>query len=244
MKGKVIKKLYAIDGTCSGGCVDWPASKYGPYPNSNVKRLYKEYWSEVHGGLWEGPKHGVTGYGSTAIVFSVVDKVCEHFKRFATSEDRDACKSESFKVYLLGWSRGGVIAVEVARSLLRVGCFNKTKIPVEWIGLFDAVNQTYPSWDDPNLPENVKVVSHAKKSDNGRNLWGWGLKVFPGMDYTSSAGKVYEKKFWKEPRSSNDKKEPTSHGEIGLGWSVGQWSNGDDAIRWMRDEVSTHTDLL
>jgi len=68
--------------------------------------------------------------------------------------------------------------------------------------------------------------------------------VYPDVDYSSNEGTVSVKKFWKEPKYDRAEKEATTHGDIGVGWSGGKWSNGEDALNWMISQASNHSELL
>ena len=143
-------------------------------------------------------------------------------------------KNDELAVFLFGWSRGGVIAVEIERLLENPGCLgvnecegkNKfEEVGVQWIGLFDAVNQTnHKGWSNTTLPQNIYKVSHAIKSTT---QW-----LFPTMKY--KGGKVKNKIFYKEDGNR------TTHADIGLGWKY-FWRdkeyNSREPVEWMLFEA-------
>jgi RHS repeat-associated protein len=229
--GKTIKKLYA-DGTCSGGCVDWIGQGSGPFQNSNVKRFYEKVLSDAKGhvctnGYCEGPKFARDGSDALEIMSKVYEKICED-----TFAAKDKC--DKLEIYLLGWSRGSTIVVQVAKRLgARCSRIKENgngldyiEGPViKWVGLFDAVNQTnFSNWGDLALPNNIEKASHAKKTSQ-HYLYNI---IFWTMNYT---GNINNKSFTKSNGVN------TTHSDIGNGWldQSGNWNN--DVLNWMISEA-------
>lgn len=148
------ESLYAIDGTWFD--VD---AKTDPYSNvSNFRQNSKEEPKYYYGGpgATAGPvgslNGGAFGAGGNAIANDVYKQACEDF-----------CKGHC-KINLVGWSRGAVIAMEVAERLNTSGCScQRGPIPVNFVGLYDAVDMMPGRWTH-SVPGNVKYFSHAIKT--------------------------------------------------------------------------------
>ncbi len=113
LKGKTIKKLYAIDGTCSGGCNDWVGYLNGSMvapPRTNVADFVQQRPSGVLAQRWHGPTQARTGSDAITKMHDVVMTICSDYVNAVNDCD-------TLKIYLVGWSRGGVIAVQTARTL-------------------------------------------------------------------------------------------------------------------------------
>ncbi len=110
---------------------------------------------------WRGPWDGPGGGDSYFIALSVKKQICK---------DYCANSSAEFKINLTGWSRGACIAAEVARLLNDVGCDcgcgRESPIPVNWVGLFDAVAMTPGGWVPRSVPPNVAHFNHAVKTSH------------------------------------------------------------------------------
>jgi RHS repeat-associated protein len=136
--------LYAVDGTWSDAD-----------DHFNTKRFYDRVKETKY--YWEGPNCGVTGLDASSIFRGVKAHIC-----------RDFCNDHSITINLVGWSRGGVIVMEVAEELQDDGCCcsdGKIYYPnVNWMGLFDAVDMTVTWGWANNITSNVKNASHVKKS--------------------------------------------------------------------------------
>jgi hypothetical protein len=82
--------------------------------------------------------------------------------------DYCAAGGKDFTVNLTGWSRGAVAAVWVAEMLNDLGCDcpcgKQRPVPVNWIGLFDAVNMAWVEPPPASIPPNVAHFYHAVKT--------------------------------------------------------------------------------
>ena len=146
--------FYAIDGTWTDA-----TDKSNPWFLSVMTR-------ESPARYFRGPYDGPSGLDSGWIALHVWKRVCE---------DYCAADGNNFTVNFTGWSRGAVAAVAVAQLLNDVGCncgcgwprgwFGgwKKPIPVNWVGLFDAVKQT-PVMLSKSVPPNVANFYHAVKT--------------------------------------------------------------------------------
>jgi len=134
--------LYAIDGT-------------GPSDNEAYARDFTaSFCRRVHLKLgferswyWRGP--GLSGGGTSVIVDTVFRRVMN---------DRH-CRPETTDqpIHLVGYSRGGLACVEVARRLER------QRVPVRALFLFDAVDRCRDI-DGSRIPANVEAVYHARRN--------------------------------------------------------------------------------
>jgi hypothetical protein len=138
---------------------------------------------------------------------------------------QDYCASggdPNFTVNLTGWSRGAVAAVQVAKLLNDVGCNCgcgwKKPIPVNWIGLFDAVKMT-PVPLTGSVPPNVAHFYHAIKTSTSQ----W---YFPTLHYGSGIEhKVYN---YQPPLL-------TSHSDVGESVAKGSIN---DAYPWIEESAT------
>ena len=135
----------------------------------------------------------------------------------------------------MGWSRGAVTVVYVARQLEK-GCYNPVKgtvsvaVSVKWLGMIDAVNQTnHSNWSDTTLPANVQVASHAKKSGQQSYVNPYGY-VFPTLNYVGAAMK-YNRIFYKEDSST------TTHNEMGVGWALAGGGLSNKVLDWLKNQA-------
>lgn len=137
-------------------------------------------------------------------------------------------------VNLVGWSRGAFTALVVAHRLWTDGCdcsqglfrwfFESERerpIPVNWMGLFDAVDMSPipqdPHSSDPDLvvvPPNVEHFSHAAKTS-------FALSELAFPTITSIPAKF----FWRHDGN------PTTHSDIGRNMI------NNDAFYWIRSEA-------
>jgi RHS repeat-associated protein len=196
--------VYAIDGTW------FDARITGQY--SNVHDFYKRAdtageYSQYYGGpgsqstglnrAWAG----ATGAGSGGIA----DTVYSDIKR-----DLSAGTGNGI-VNLVGWSRGGVIATEVAQRLGNDG------IKVNFLGLYDAVEmnpfRSYPS----SVPNNVQNFAHATKTGSASLA-----QPFPTTIY-NNVNEVSFGTYWGAS---------SGHGDIGTG------NFSTDAHQWMLNQAS------
>ena len=80
---------------------------------------------------------------------------------------REANRNEAINI--IGWSRGGHIAVQVADLLNRYGCSyakkscnghrlikNEKNIRIQFLGLFDSVDRAFFNWTTDTIPSNVE----------------------------------------------------------------------------------------
>ena len=164
--------VYGIDGT-------WANANIGQV--TNTKRFVDDVLEETAeytpgpGGSSTGFSRlyaGLTGAGSSAIKNQVVSDICKAY-----------CKGDC-KVGLVGWSRGAVIAMGVAKDLKDIGCKCDGKvikpISVRFVGLFDAVQMMIGGWPQ-SVPSNVKHFAHAKKTDKA------GQWYFPTKNYRGTS---------------------------------------------------------
>jgi RHS repeat-associated protein len=158
--------LAAIDGTDSKL---WVGQKLR---NSFVKNFYNSYVAA--GGnakYWDGPK--TLGGGVARTVTAVYNAICAA-KAANPSEQID----------LVGHSRGGLIAILVAKRLQEHPCgscgINEF---VRFMGLYDAVGMYL--WASPGtISRNVVYVAHARRdpADGSRPNWG-NVGTSGGMTY-------------------------------------------------------------
>jgi RHS repeat-associated protein len=209
--------LYAIDGTWSERIIAQEKIR------TNVRRFYhyfiKDDGPAVGSGksYCHGPKGaagGVQGAGSRGIYKKVKDRICN-----------DWCRNSKVKINIVGWSRGAVIAMEVAEELQDDGCVCKAtgacgKPEVNWIGLFDAVDMMNyaggPTMGNLNpfhavgfahdVTSNVKQGLHIVKTSK--------QALYPTINVKpedpSKTNFVTMKMNWEDGRK-------TSHGDIGTG---------------------------
>ncbi len=183
--------LYAIDGTWA----DAEAMNRKANEETNVHRFYLRsgekpvlYYKGPGAGQWVARRtwNGVMGLDSIGLRDHVYDQVCSDFC--------DAQKTgKAFSINLVGWSRGATICLGLAKKLNDQGCqcpcgekktlfglISRTEylthkpVPVNWIGLFDAVEmipnitEVLPGdqgWPNER-PPNVGRIDHAKKTEH------------------------------------------------------------------------------
>jgi RHS repeat-associated protein len=162
--------LYAIDGTGNDRAAE-----------SNVSRFFDRYLDgEKHyfGGPGN-PSDGIPilglshGAGSAGIVDAVIKRICDDLK-----------SNPNITIDLVGFSRGGAIANQVATELDKKGCpcyrgrgrgrkfLSQTKPRIRFLGLFDPVYSfpliATPFWNDDTIPPNVDNAAIALASDENR----------------------------------------------------------------------------
>src|SRR5262249_31601396 len=130
--------------------------------NSNIERILRLRQDEDKR-YWNGPVNVTTGSDSIDIANSVQKRICERVRHAILR-----CKP--IKVNLFGWSRGGAIAIYVAYRLGNFGCDLGPDVPhqyvnvnVNFLGLFDAVNETTVI-PDMDVPGTVAHYEHAVKT--------------------------------------------------------------------------------
>lgn len=136
--------------------------------------------------------NSILGWNSADIAdnvhFWVCSKYCESIK--ASAQDNDGCDFEAPNIDLVGHSRGGVIAVELAWKLKEEGCTCTYKtdvthkpVQVRFVGTYDAVDMAVGlgNYEDQDgrksmIPSNVRysAVAIAERFPNGaqsRGSW-------------------------------------------------------------------------
>ena len=148
------ESLFAIDGT-------WRDDEGKTSNISNIRDIYnksKEETTLYYSG--PGTKGGpighinglITGAGSAGIANSVYADACAAY-----------CKGQC-EINLVGWSRGAVIAVNVADMLNARGCpCQSAPVSVNFVGLYDAV-EMMPGRGSRSVPPNVNHFAHAIKT--------------------------------------------------------------------------------
>ncbi len=192
--------LYAIDGTWTTA----PAM-------SNPWMLY--HWtSEYPARYYPGPKDGPSGIDTGHIALNVYKQICS---------DYCSVGGTSFTINLTGWSRGAVAAVLVAQLLnergCNCGCGWDKPIPVNWIGLFDAVNMRFVE-PPMAVPSNVAHFYHAVKTSTSQ----W---YYPTFHFTG--GTEYRVFNYRAPYL-------TSHSDVGESVIKG---NINDAYPWIENSA-------
>jgi hypothetical protein len=128
-------------------------------------------------------------------------------------------------IYLTGWSRGAMVAVRLANMLNDDACGQSTSVPVEWVGLIDAVDTDMdPLFSDDgtwptDLPNNVSRAIHATKQDQC-----WDPEYGPILattDITADGCVSFEV----------DSSFPLDHSQMGFSGDVYNLIEGD-AIAW------------
>lgn len=195
--------FYTIDGT-------WTTAS----AMSNPWKLY--HWTkELPRWYYRGPRFGLTGADTLYIAQKVKRQVCS---------DYCAAGGEDFTVNLTGWSRGAVAAVWVAVLLNEegcdCGCGEKRPIPVNWIGLFDAVNMAWTVPPPSSVPGNVAHFYHAVKT--GTDQWYYPTFHFGG----GTEHKVYN---YRPPILS-------SHGDVGISDTATE-IHINDAYNWIENSA-------
>jgi RHS repeat-associated protein len=164
--------LAAIDGT---GSRKWLQidPRTGRF-NSHVRNFYEDYTGPGGKRYWHGPN--LVGGGVGPIVDEVYNKICEAL-RANPKED----------INIVGHSRGGLVAILVAKKLKEKPCACENKI--KFMGLYDAVDR-YLLANTGTIPDNVEYVVHARRDP--------GVNSRPTFGNTgTSGGKSYvEKFFW------------------------------------------------
>jgi len=148
------ESLFAIDGT-------WRDDEGKTDNVSNVCDFYMRSTEEPKKysggpGSKRGPigfiNGGMTGAGSAGIANDVYADACAAY-----------CTGQC-EINLVGWSRGAVIAVNVADMLNSRGCpCQSAPVPVNFVGLYDAV-EMMPGSGSRSVPPNVKHFAHAIKT--------------------------------------------------------------------------------
>jgi hypothetical protein len=142
---------------------------------------------------------------SYSIALTVHKQICKDY--CAAKQNGD-----DFKINLAGWSRGAIIAAGVAKMLNDLGCDCCGKrdrpVPVNWVGLFDAVAQMpFDVWWPRAVPSNVAHFDHAVRTSTDQPL-------FPTWHFTGENAREFYRTDWLYEGS------PTSHSDIGMSWTL------------------------
>lgn len=190
--------LYAIDGT---------SAKLGD--STNTEFVYRRTREKRY--YWNGPTDVYDGADSPMIMRSVYRQICSDI-----NQAQNECSQ--ITVNLVGWSRGGAIATWIAWELPITGCTlrNGEKLypAVNWLGLFDAVDQSSVIPDAYMTTPPASRVSHSVKTSNTV----YQRNVFPTIPV------MPQWLFW---RYNGD---PTTHNDIGT-------KSNNRALQWMISEA-------
>jgi len=152
-----------------------------------------------------------TGLGAANIASQVHSDICKAY-----------CNNKTITINLVGWSRGAVIAIEVANLLKKTGCCCKKKrcgrtmkcidrgFPsVNWLGLFDPVRMMWGSTFGGSIPDNVSSVTLATSDYNNSSRE---QLMFPELHFSQCPGLNLTHHHF-----------PLTHGEIGTNELVLNW---------------------
>jgi RHS repeat-associated protein len=192
--------FYAIDGT-------WTKAKH----KANPWQLYMAT-TERPRQYWRGPYDGPTGLDSYFLARAVKKQICKDY----------CANGGNMTINLTGWSRGACIAAEVAQLLndegCDCGCGKQSPIPVNWVGLFDAVSMTPGGWVPNSVPPNVAHFYHAVKTKS--------MFLFPTHHFAGETAKnIY-----------NYDGSVSSHADVGMSVIRG---NTNDAYPWIQGTASS-----
>ncbi|MFN7586933.1 MAG: RHS repeat-associated core domain-containing protein, partial [Planctomycetota bacterium] len=132
--------LVVIDGSDSARDVKMqPDGRY----NSHSRNFYEDYLlgPDESKAYWDGP--GTWGTDADNIFAGVLDWV-----------KGELCKNPNQPINIVGHSRGGMIAIEVARALKSVDICGRTGFLVNFLGVLDPVDST-PTQDFPDPSEKI-----------------------------------------------------------------------------------------
>ena len=125
--------------------------------NSHVRNLYDELAPAV---AYAHYSIGIT-WDETAVD---ADEIHDDLLATIKSEYFAAPNDSKPLVAIVGWSRGGMIAMWIANDLARVG------IPVDFAGLYDPVDS---AWDIPNsenvIEDGIRRVASVGSADGSAN---------------------------------------------------------------------------
>ena len=164
--------LAAIDGTDSAG-----ARKKGR--NSFVHNFFRDYTGPGVARFWDGPN--LFGGGVQSTVNEVYTSICDALKANPGEE-----------INLVGHSRGGLIAILVAKKLHDKPCPCAANI-IRFMGLYDAVARYLPDIWGPTgttIPNNVDYVAHARRNPDVHS------RPYFGNTGTSGGRYYAEQYFW------------------------------------------------
>lgn len=182
--------LVAIDGT---GSKEWV---FGNNAGSHVLNFYEDWIGPGKKMYLDGPDG--PGFGIDWAVETGAAFICEALKE----NPRDP-------VFLVGHSRGGLVATKIAKRLDSEGCPCIAKsVPVRFVGLYDAVNMSMNS--NSPIPRSVRDVAHGRRDPvvGSRLLWG---------NTATSGGIRYRERFFKGTHSAMGG--DPAHGDVSNPWS-------------------------
>ena len=209
-------KIYGFGGTNENGCSNQITSWL---VDSIIEEgeFFCGPGSDFNGSVFQyAQPESICGMGADAIAARGVSTICA-----------DVCKDDcsiNDPINLAGWSRGAVIAIEVARRLRNDGCcckrtwygrcYDRRYPTIDWIGLVDPVRMMPCFGFGGQIPDNVSWVSVATTEVDSL----YENTVFPPLSITSAPGSKTEI----ELKGFN-----CTHFEIGsnrdtLNWMLGQ----------------------
>eukprot|EP01084_Bolivina_argentea_P313308 542559_1 len=197
--------LIAIDGTATRIKFE-ESNRPKKYKSQIGVNNNKEWiWQSHVANFWEdyqGTSYYFYGPDSSEMFFAgreidnIVEqshiKICEfmnnYLSEYEISEDISSSILNDFGIDLIGFSRGGFAAMELARALQFDGCYIKTinikPITVRFMGLYDPVERDIDftdlidGYNDNEIAENVLSVSIAKRSEfiHSRSYFGYAVE--------------------------------------------------------------------
>lgn len=152
----------------------------GPYSSSQYeKEMRDSFVSQLHAGSPEKNKKYFRGPGTFGVkdIF-IVDDALTYIRQIVA-------KTGDTKILMAGYSRGGLIAINVAKMLKNNPETNS--LTIECMALFDAVDRDLVLSGDV-IPENVYHVYHAIRDDvvMSRSIFG----------HTGLKGQIVVEKFY------------------------------------------------
>ena len=176
--------LIAVDGTGEADDFSYRQEMHGSFVNS----LFQDHWS-----IRKRYVRGPTLWGLETV--SIADRQEEVIHRWLNEGDRE--------IYLVGYSRGGAVAITLAHRLAQAN------IPVKGMLLFDAVDRAR-GIDAGVKPGNVWATFHARRDPAVQSRW-----YFSNCGVISRSGIFFQKFF-----------HCTHSGMGGMPWA------GDHPVRW------------
>lgn len=168
--------LLCIDGTDSK---TWRSEL--PDGKSHVYKFYQQFGNSIGSQrikklFYDGPNNSITGYDSRILKRNSLEWIQNSVSSFlndskdinqTTITKIDKNSVDKLRIILIGHSRGGAIAIDIANNLQR----NQPPVQVYFIGLFDAVDRCI--WIRGGRIENTKYAYHAVRAfKNSRPLFG------------------------------------------------------------------------
>jgi hypothetical protein len=165
--------LAAIDGTDSRKWLHINPTT-GRY-NSHVRNFFEDYAGPGGKQYWNGPN--LFGGGVSSTVDEIYKKICDVLKADPNEQ-----------INIVGHSRGGLIAILVAKKLKDKPCTCGSKGKIHFMGLYDAVDR-YLWANAASIPDNVEQVAHARRDP--------GVHSGPFFgNCGTSGGQSYAQQFW------------------------------------------------